>query len=225
MFKWLSASGTEGGLAEVEERFASMLTDGRHVFDLAMSARVSGADPTTIEADLRRTEERTDEAERDIRRRVVVHAGTHGAGDLAACLMYMSIAKDAERVADLAKGLFEIACTVGPPPAGAMLDDLVALRDEISPMITDAARVFADDDREAAHAFIERARDLQSHCTEAIGRSLRSDTGPQPAASALSYRHLSRILANLLNIVSAVVVPLDQLDYPTPTRGRHEGGS
>jgi hypothetical protein len=28
-------------------------------------------------------------------------------------------------------------------------------------------------------------------------------------------RHLGRIVANLLNIVSAVVVPLDQLDYPS----------
>jgi phosphate uptake regulator len=218
MFKWLR--GTDGGLAEVEELFVGMLGDGRHVFDLAMSARVGGAAPGTVAADLLATEERTDEAEREIRRRVVVHASVHGQGDLAACLMYMSIAKDAERVADLCKGLFDIAEQVGAPPPGPLLDDLVEQRDKLSAMIAEAARVFADDDREAALEFITRARDLQRWCVGWIARLVREEVDvPQPAASALTYRHLARIAANLLNIVSAVVVPLDRLDYPDDEEG------
>lgn len=193
-----------------------MLADGRHVFDLAMSARVAGADPATIAEDLSRTEERTDEAERRIRRLVLVHASTHGSADLAACLLYMSVAKDAERVADLSKNLFGIARVAGTPPPGELREELITLRDEISPMISEAARIFADDDREAAEGFVERARALQSRCRDYIDELLAERLpAPQPAASALTYRHLARIVANLLNIVSAVVVPLDQLDYPT----------
>ncbi|HVL99156.1 MAG TPA: PhoU domain-containing protein [Egibacteraceae bacterium] len=213
MFKWLRASGD--GLAEVEEAFADMLSDDRHVFDLAMSARVGGADPATIAEALHRTEERTDEAERRIRRLVLVHASVHGATDIPACLMYMSIAKDAERIADLSKNLFGIASTVGPPPPGQVRDDLARLWDTISPMITEATRIFADDDRAAAEAFIDAARRLQEHCTEEIDRLLRDQADvPQAAATVLTYRHVSRIVANLLNIVSAVVMPLDRLDYP-----------
>lgn len=213
MFKWLR--GADGGLAEVEDLFVGMLADGRHVFDLAMSARVGGADPGTVATDLHATEERTDEAEREIRRRVIVHASVHGQTDLAACLMYMSIAKDAERVADLSKGLFDIAEQVGAPAPGPLLDDLVAQRDRLSAMIAEAARIFADDDREAAREFITRARTLQRWCVDWIARLVREEVDvPQPAASALTYRHLARIAANLLNIVSAVVVPLDRLDYP-----------
>jgi hypothetical protein len=81
MFKWLR--GTDDGLADVEERFTGMLSDGRHVFDLAMSARLGGADPDSIADTLLKTEERTDEAEREIRRRVIVHASVHGTADLA----------------------------------------------------------------------------------------------------------------------------------------------
>ena len=214
MFKWLSG-GRASGLTEVADQFTGMLADGRHVFDLAMSARVAGADPAAIAGDLARTEERTDEAERTIRRRVVVHASTTGE-DLPACLMYMSIAKDAERIADLSKGLFDIARVVGPPPEGELRDDLVSLRDAISMMIAESAQVFADDDVDSAHPFIVRARELQDWCSVQIHALVQEDTTlPQPAASALTYRHLSRILANLLNIVSAVVMPLDQLDYPT----------
>lgn len=212
MFKWLQGDG----LDEVQEVFLGLLGDDRHVFDLAMAARVGGVDPATIAEDLYASEERTDEAERKIRRLVLVHASVRGSADLPACLMYMSIAKDAERIGDLSKGLFGIAETVGSPPPGELRDELIALRDAISPMIPEAGRIFSDDDREAALEFIERSRELQRRCRSRIEELLqeRADL-PQPAASVLSFRHLARIVANLLNIVSAVVVPLDQLDYPS----------
>lgn len=212
MFKWLQGDG----LTEVQDVFLALLGDDRHVFDLAMAARVGGADPTVLADDLYATEERTDEAERRIRRLLLVHASVRGSADLPACLMYMSIAKDAERVGDLSKGLFGIAESAGVVPPGETRDDLIALRDAISPMITEAGRIFADDDREAALAFIERARELQARCRSRIDELLTDAVDvPQPAASVLTFRHLARIVANLLNVVSAVVVPLDQLDYPS----------
>jgi phosphate uptake regulator len=212
MFKWLQGDG----LDEVQEVFLGLLGDDRHVFDLAMAARVGGADPATIAEGLFAAEERTDEAERKIRRLVLVHASVRGAADIPACLMYMSIAKDAERIGDLSKGLFGIAESIGAPPPGELLDELISLRDEISPMIPEAGRIFSDDDRDAAHDFIERSRELQRRCRHRIEGLLREEADlPQPAASVLTFRHLARIVANLLNIVSAVVVPLDQLDYPS----------
>jgi phosphate uptake regulator len=211
MFKWLQGDG----LDEVQDAFLAMLGDDRHVFDLAMAARVGGADPTTLAEDLHASEERTDEAERHIRRQVLVHASVRGSVDMPSCLMYMSIAKDAERIGDLSKGLFGIAEAVGSPPPGELRDELIFLRDAISPMITEAGRIFADGDADAAMAFIERSRELQRRCRARIDDLLAERTDhPQPAASALSLRHLARIVANLLNIVSSVVVPLDQLDYP-----------
>jgi phosphate uptake regulator len=156
MFKWLQGDG----LSEVQEVFLGLLGDDRHVFDLAMAARIGGADPATLAEDLYATEERTDEAERRIRRQLLVHASLRGSADLPACLMYMSIAKDAERIGDLSKGLFGIAQSIGAPPPGETRDELMRLRDAISPMITEAGQIFADDDRETALDFIERSREL-----------------------------------------------------------------
>lgn len=217
MFNWLR--GSRDGIGEIVELFSSMLADGRHVFDLAMRARLGKAAPEEVEADLVATEERTDEAERDIRRRVLVHASTHGTAQLAVSLMYMSIAKDAERVADLAKNIFGIAETTGPPPNGEVHDDLEALAEQLSPMIDEASRILSEDDQAAAETFIERTRSLQEHCRQRIRQLLREEAEmPQAAATALTYRHCGRIAANLLNIVSAVVMPLDQLDYPARQR-------
>ena len=39
------------------------------------------------------------------------------------------------------------------------------------------------------------------------------DAGGQAVARALSYRYLKRVVAHLMNLLSAVVMPLDQLDY------------
>lgn len=224
MFKWLRSGGD--GLEDVEETFTQMLADDRHVFDLAMSARVGGADPATLAETLHRTEERTDEAERQIRRLVLVHASVHGSSDIPACLMYMSIAKDAERIADLSKNIFGIADTVGAAPVGLVRDDLGRLWDAVSPMITEAARILVDGDRAAAEAFIDSARIQQEHCHDQIDRLLRTrDDVSQPAATVLTYRHLGRIAANLLNIVSAVVMPLDRLDYPDETSDADSGSA
>jgi hypothetical protein len=37
--------------------------------------------------------------------------------------------------------------------------------------------------------------------------------GEQAVAQALTYRYLKRIVAHLLNVLSAVVMPVDRLDY------------
>ena len=208
--------GDDGGLDTVEERFVGMLHDARHVFDLAIGARFGGADPATVAQDLTDTEERTDEAEREIRRRVLVHASAHGAqADFSTCLRYMSVAKDGERIADLAKQLFGIAEVIGAVDPGPVRDDLSDLGARISPLIADVAEAFRSDDEARAEAAIEAAREVQTRCRARINELLREEVDvPYPAATALSYRQLSRVAANVLNIASSVVMPLHQIDYP-----------
>ena len=213
MFKWLKRSD---GLEDVEKGFLGMLRDGRRVFDLAMQARLSGVVTDSPVNELNRLEERTDETERRIRRQVLVHASVHGATDITACLMYMSVTKDAERISDLSKNLFGVARTVKTAPPEDLRLELEELYVQISAMIEDAALVFEADDLEGARAWIEKARGVMDRCHARIEDLLTTtDVRPQAAASVLTYRHLGRITAHALNAVSAVVMPLDQLDYPS----------
>ena len=218
MFKWFRGSA---GLEEVEQVFVGMLADDARLFDLASRARLGGADIAALQAELLPLEERTDEAERRIRRLVLVHASVHGGADIAACLMYMSIIKDAERIGDLSRNLFGIARDAAPLP-DALRADVSDLYGEVGPMIAEAAGIFRADDRAAADAFIERARAIQARLRLAIDELVSEAADvPQPAATVLTYRHLGRIVANLVNIVSAVTMPLDQIDYPRPDRDTH----
>ena len=212
MFKF----GREDGLDVVVQRFATMLEDARFVFDGAVDARLRAADPEVTGPDVLAAEDRTDEAERDIRRRVLVHASVRGrSADLPSCFRFMSVAKDAERIGDLSRQIFGIAKTVGPAPSGEVRDDLLDLAGRISPLIWDVAEAFRDDDVERAGELDEAIRGIQDRCRARIDALLREElVVPQLAATTLTYRQFARVSANLRNILSAVTQSLDLLDYP-----------
>ena len=49
---------------------------------------------------------------------------------------------------------------------------------------------------------------------EGVSALIRAvDPGPQAVARALAHRYLKRVVAHLMNLLSAVIMPLDRLDY------------
>jgi phosphate transport system protein len=190
-------------LDRIEATLQRMFVDDRHAFDLAMSAVVSGAAPHSVGAELRATDHRVNEAEREIRRELVVHAGVHGGIDTPAILVYMSIVKDVERIGDYAKNLFDIAADGVTLDTGEHAAELQELRDEVSNLIADVASAFGDRGDELLDLFDDRVSDLVKGV----------DQSPHAVAVALAHRYLKRIVAHLMNVLSAVVMPVDQLDY------------
>jgi phosphate uptake regulator len=229
----------KGGLDAAHGEFLTMLQEARQALEVALAARLGDADVMQSCATVSELEERGDAAEMRLRRLLLVHASTHGASDIPACLTYMSIGKDAERISDLALGLCQIAERIGPPPPPARAD-LALLGQTVLSVLEQVANVLAADDDEGARALIKEARGVQQACTARLDDVVRHESGddvpvaqvigagggardgaaddgaedPQPVALALTYRHLGRIAANTLNIASSVVVPLDHLDYP-----------
>ncbi|HEX2189691.1 MAG TPA: hypothetical protein VHG51_12370, partial [Longimicrobiaceae bacterium] len=55
---------------------------------------------------------------------------------------------------------------------------------------------------------------LLGHFDQRVSAMIRADDqGPQAVARALAYRYLKRVVAHLMNLLSAVIMPLDRLDY------------
>jgi phosphate transport system protein len=97
-----------------------MLADDRVVFDLAMSILLDGVDWKSVRREIKATDQRVNEGEREIRRDLVVHASVVGAIDTPAILVYMSIVKDIERIGDYGKNLRDLGrtastCPTSPP--------------------------------------------------------------------------------------------------------------
>jgi phosphate transport system protein len=201
-------------LEHIETVLHRMFADDRHAFDLAMSALLGGAAPKSVGAELRATDHQVNEGEREIRRELVVHASVHGGIDTPSVLVYMSIVKDVERVGDYAKNIFDLAADGVSLHDDADAEALFALRDEVSRMITDVAEIFRRSDTEQARSVLTRGDELLDEFDERVSALVRGeDQGPHAVATALLHRYLKRIVAHLMNVLSAVVMPVDRLDY------------
>ncbi len=206
--------GGEGRLEEVEADLQQMLADDRHSFDIATSALIGGADVEVVGPDLRQTDNRVNKLERDIRRKLVVHASVQDAVDIPAILVVMSIVKDVERVGDYAKNIFDIAAEGADFSRADDRDELIAYRDRISRLITEAGEVYRDREEERARDLIAEGDVLQDEFDDLVHALVTADVrGSEAVPRALFYRHLKRIVAHLMNVMTAVVMPLDKLDY------------
>lgn len=195
---------------EIQLRFLQMLDDGRHIFDAASNALVGGTAPDAIREDLFTTDKRINETEQEIRRMIVVHGSVHGARTFPSLLVMMSLAKDAERIGDYAKNLFDLAAS------GVTLGDEVAtlteLKDKVSTLLVKAKNLHQTHDEGGARGFLADADRIEDACDAAVKRLILHD-GANVAASALTYRYLKRVTSHASNMVTALVVPLDKLDF------------
>jgi phosphate transport system protein len=206
--------GSDDGLDEAEAKLVHMLADDRHSFDVATSALLDGADPASIGPDLRETDARVNQAERELRQALVVHASVHGTQRVAPILIYMSVVKDVERIGDYAKNIFDVAAQ-GVDLSNAPDRELLAdYRDRISAMISEASAIFAEDDRAGAQRFIREADILLDEFDEQVSELILTDRpGAEAVPRALLYRYYKRVVAHLMNLLSAVIMPIDRLDY------------
>jgi len=216
MFDWLFGDTGAGvpGLMKIRAEFGQMLEAGRHAFMTAANAFLGGTDPEVIREDLFATDKRINRAERQIRRELVVHATVHGAAEFPPCLVLMSIVKDAERIGDNAKNLFDLTELAPKRPEGPHLKALVELKDRIGRLLTGCREIFDSCDLQAAKALIVEAKNIEDVCDQQIRELIQHSGGDEMAVPyTLAYRYFKRVTAHARNIASSVVQPLHKLDF------------
>jgi phosphate uptake regulator len=201
-------------LDRIEEKVQAMLLHDRSEFDLAMSALLGDVVASDVNAELRGTDRKVNELEREIRRELLVHASVLGAINTPAVLIYMSIVKDVERIGDYAKNLLDLALDGADFSTTADAAEWRTLTAEISSMITSVGGAFISHNVERSRALLAEGNRLLKLFDTRVSALVRGeDTGDLAVARALAHRYLKRIVAHLMNILSAVVMPLDRLDY------------
>jgi phosphate uptake regulator len=196
-------------------RFREMLSDGRHAFDLAITAIVSGGDPAAVREEVFETDQRINRNEQALRRELIVHASVRGTTAFPTSLLLMSLVKDAERIGDYAKNILDLARhkSVLSPEEQNLITPLAA---KASDMLGRAARLFDSQDEAAAAAFLEEEHGLRHQCEAAIDKWI-DDADKNHSAACLVTRFIKRVAGHAGNVVSSVVMPLDMLDF-------HPGG-
>jgi phosphate uptake regulator len=175
---------------------------------------VGGTDPAVVGNDLFATDKRINKIEQAIRRELVVHVAVSEKVDYPLCLTLMSLVKDAERIGDYGKNIFDLAVECPGFPGDPMSADTVAVKDRVSRMLAKMRSLYESQDMDQANAFLIEADEIQDHCDAQVTRLLGdASLSNMPVAAALMYRYIKRVMAHSMNVVTSIVMPLDKLDY------------
>jgi len=201
------------GLENIESQVQRMVNDARHTFDLALNA-VTGGAVETVADEIRETDRQINATEVEIRRALVVHASVHGGIDTSEVLAFMNMIKDLERIGDYNKNIFDLAEEGVSFTESPELDSILSLRDEVSSRISLMGEILSVRDEQRARKYIERGDELRRNFDQRVNELLHSTEAAVTAVpKALLFRFLKRVSAHSSNVVSAVVMPVDQLDY------------
>jgi len=126
----------------------------------------------------------------------------------------MNMIKDLERIGDYNKNIFDMA-EEGVSFAGSdYVDSVLAYRDEVSTRIALLGEILSVRDEDRTRAYIQRGDELRREFDDHINDLIHSaDPGIMAVPRALLYRFLKRVSAHALNVASAVIMPVDRLDY------------
>ena len=215
----------ESPMDEVEQRIHQMLLDGRAVYDAAMGAVFGGGKSKETKHEVKSTDHEINVGQRDVRRALLMHASVAPGSDMPAVLRYMSVIKDVERVGDYAKNLYDLAKYGVDFEAAEDADLLAGYRDNVAQLLSDAADTFESRDLSTAEALVAKANAFLDDYDAHVKAAYRSE-GPasEAVARALYFRFMKRITAHVMNLMTSLVLPLDQLDYYDEPRDHDEPG-
>ncbi len=203
-------------LSEMGANFGRML---QLTYDMNIAAGqifFGGEDRTAERKLIYEWDGQVNELERTIRRQVITHLAIPGnRADLPYSLLLMSLVKDVERLGDYAKNLSEIVdIRPDPLPEGPELTSLVAIRERVEHAFRSCADVFSRSRKDEALELIQQGRDTARRCERLIAQIGRGDhDAATTTALILGTRYYKRIGGHVLNVLSSVVVPLDEVDY------------
>ena len=201
-------------MADVEDQIHQMVLDSRIVYDAAMDAVFGGGKSKEAKNVVRGTDAGINEAQQEVRRTLLIHSSVAPHTDTSRVLSFMSVVKDVERIGDYAKNIYDLAKYGVDFESAPDSDTLASYRDAVGQLISDAADAFDSGDTAAAEKLISKANDFLDEYDDRVKENYRSD-GPasEAVARALYYRFLKRITAHVMNFLTALVMPLDYLDY------------
>ena len=217
MFKQLMKIWSEQAFSQqMINEFVSMLNDSEKMLSYALKVLIQESKGKKFDKKIYQKDKKINLAERDIRKRVLIHLSTNPNCNLPACLALISVAKDAERLGDYVKNIFELRDLLKDTGKSRSLFERLFEKNgtelmELFEMVTTA---FANSDKEIASKAIATGHGIAKRCEDIIEEVAESNySARQAVVLALGARYIKRIAVHLTNIVTSVTNPLPELDF------------
>jgi phosphate uptake regulator len=216
MFANLSGFWKGGAfLTKALEEFKTMLDNTETMYALVRSHLLEELREPELEDKIRQIDKGVNDAQRDIRKRIIEHLSLQPTVDVNACLLLMSVVKDAERLGDYAKNLYEVAELFEKPLDIEMFRRYFGdLDQDVSTLFQLTKEAFVESDETEAKMAWGYENKVAKWCDNVVKELAKSDLSVNEAVCfTLIARYLKRLVAHLVNIATSVVLPLSDLDY------------
>lgn len=202
-------------LTNVLDEFGSMLEDARQMFEMVCRNLLQDKAIDGLEDKIYSVDKKINLFEKDIRKRIIAHLSIQPSVDVPMSLLMMSVVKDAERLGDYAKNLFQVSRMAKRP-----LNKKIFLKyfgdknSDISKMFEDTKKAFIDSDEEVAKSIWQIERKVVKKCDNILEELAKSSLSTNEAVTfTLIARYFKRTAAHLTNIATSVILPVSELDF------------
>lgn len=202
-------------LSEVFDEFKDMLNDSETMYKMVCGRLLENKGGPDLKQKIYDIDKKVNRLQKAIRKRVVEHLSIQPTVEVPACLILMSVVKDAERLGDYCKNLYETSEYLDKPIDKAIFDSYFDHLDrEILKLFGLTKDAFVGADEEKAKSTWDYHIRINKTCDKIVEKVVHSDLSVNEAVCfALIARYFKRIVSHLVNIATSVVLPLSDLDF------------
>ncbi|MFC1514758.1 phosphate uptake regulator PhoU [Candidatus Omnitrophota bacterium] len=204
----------ESFLSKVVDDFKNMLEQSHWIFDKATKVLWKEIPADEVHAEIYSRDRKINEEEQRIRRRLVEHLAINPRHDFPACLVFMSVIKDAERIGDYCKNIFEISNILKSPLDDKLAISLKDIEVQIGLNLAEISSAFVDANNKKAVKLMRQHGKISAACESVIRSMVTQEISVDKAVCyTLLLRYYKRISAHIANIASSIVNPIEKIDY------------
>jgi phosphate transport system protein len=202
-------------LAQVFEEFKDMLDDSEFMFRAVCGRLLDNIEEPDLKKKIYEIDKKVNRLQKDIRKRIVEHLSLQPTVNITACLLLMSVVKDAERLGDYAKNLYEVTELLEKPIDKKLFNEYFGDIDkDIMTLFEQTRAAFIEADEEKAGLAWDYEKRIAKDCDRIVEQIAKSNLSVNEAVCfTLIARHFKRLVAHLVNIATSVILPISDLDY------------
>lgn len=195
--------------------FTQMIEKTEWMFDASTQVLMCEKPAEEVKDEIYAKDREVNEHQRSIRRKIIRHLSVQPGTDVPACLMLMSVVKDAERMGDFCKNIFEVGTMLDVTfDSGRYKTPLLELSEQVENLFGKTRKAFERSDEEIARSIMAKGAHISKQCDMLLKQLIVDNL---PTKKAVGYtllaRYFKRISSHLTNIASSVVTSVDNLDY------------
>lgn len=211
-------------ISQIFDEFNDMLNKCEFMFKTVTEHLLEKRENPDLKKIIYATDKEVNVQQRAIRKRIVEHLTLQPTVEFTVSLVMMSVVKDAERLGDYCKNVYEVTELLNRP----MNHDLYVeyfngLDKEILTLFAQTKNAFLHADEDQAKRAWEAELSIGKGCDATIERLAECDLSVNEAVCfTLLARHYKRLIAHLVNIATAAILPLNKMDFFDEKRGRDD---